>query len=200
MIIAASDLFAFSRAMSLNRIVRGHQSQYTSMFEESDVFLRIVAARPLQVRTFIPENGVHDPFFFEYPPQVPSVTYFQRRADLLDKRALTCNVCGKTFASFFYLRDRYSPTTTGTRSSRTRRTVTELEKGETDISKGSSEVEGECDGRTGRRAMVRRLVRRARRYISQGVKWVESSLKRKSKQLPVITGVLAGPGSDHAEG
>jgi hypothetical protein len=197
--IAASDLFAFSRAIHTSRVVQGCPSHYANMFEESDVFIRVVTSRPLQVRTFIPQYGVHDPFFYEYPPQVPSVTYFQLRAILLDKRPLTCNTCGKTFASFFYYRDRYSSATTGTRSSRTRRIVTDPEKGEADESKGLSQLGGDGDARRGRRVMVRRLVKRARRYISQGVKWVESRLKRKSKQIPVITGVQAGPGPDPVE-
>lgn len=171
--IAACDLVAFSEALQTDRVVCGTPSQYRILFEDADVFIRVVSSRPLQVRTFIAQKNMHYPSFFEYPSQVPSPTYFTRRSVLLDQRVFSCNHCGKTYACYFYYRK-----ITGTVDGRPR--------GSQSLQSGASKKEDTPDGsnispgagrRGSRRRALRELARRASKYISRGAKWVGIKLR-----------------------
>lgn len=62
----------------------------------------------------------------------------------------------------------------------------ESRKGDSEEFKGVSERDMERSMAKYGVDVVRKLIRRARRYISQGAKWVELQLKGKAKKIPVI--------------
>lgn len=176
-ILLTFDLDAFGRAIRDTQIIRGDPSQYTRLFEDSNVFIRVVVSQPLEVRTFIAEKGWHDPFFFEYPSQVPSSTYFTHYSHLLDQRTFTCKNCGKKFSCYFYYRVRCSPVSTRSRSYQSRQNGPGSGKGDTDESKGPCEAGPKGGIRRSGRAMIYKIVKSARKYISRGAKWVELKLR-----------------------
>lgn len=166
------DLDTFGQEVRSASVIVGERSKYTKLFEDADFFIRVVTGYPLQVRTFLIQKNKPYPLFLEYPSQVPSKSFFHRRSYLLNRKRFTCAACEKTYNCFFYCRRALSPSERRTRSFYSQVTKSSSEKEDTTEGSKSSPQGGT---RRGRRA-VRRLVKKARKFVFRGTKWVCSKL------------------------
>jgi hypothetical protein len=169
--IASRDLLSLSRAIKDRQVFRGDFSAYAQMFQETDVFTRFVYDGPLRVRTFIPQKKLHTHYFFEFPAQLPPLSLFAHKAVLLEKRRFTCAECESQFTGYYY----YKQNTT---EDSTRQALIEQLDGvwrkmeKKDKSKELSEGGGEHGTRKQSQGMLRKVVKKARKYICKGVKGV----------------------------
>lgn len=180
--IASRDLLSLSRALKNKLVFRGDLSKYTEMFEETDVFIRFVHERPLRVRTFIPQRKLHSPYFFEYPAQVPHLSFFTHKAILLEKRKLICTKCASRFTGYYYHRQHT------THDSAPRSRIKQLDgdwREKKEKSKETSAVEGEHGMREKTRKMMQKAVKRATKYIYQGARWIKLQLTLPHRRLKV---------------
>jgi hypothetical protein len=170
--IASRDLLSLSRAINDRQVFRGDFSAYAQMFQETDVFIRFVYDGPLRVRTFIPQKKLHTPYFLEFPAQLPPLSLFAHKAVLLEKRRFTCAECESQFTGYYYYKQ--NTTEDSARQALIEQLDREWRKMEKkDKSKESSEGGGQHGTRELSQGMLRKVVKKATKYICQGVKWVK---------------------------
>lgn len=177
------DLPAFYQAMQSGRVLPGDLSHYPSMFEEVVNFIRVVRARPCGIRTYLEAKNVQEQIFYEFPSVVPSMSYFQFRSVLLETVELACSECGQTFYCYLYLKGGNMPVVRRRRGDQ----PPHVAQGSDSDDAGSTEIsydlgKDEQGFRVNGREMARGLIRRARKCLRRGTRWLELKMRKANRR------------------